>query len=394
MLRFVTFDLSLFNRGDDKTLARTDLTWLLEALTRRDQAYLVDHPDTPLLYQSGVVYERPAQFGGECEEVAALRAALGSKAKEPQIAAILDLIQQVLGGERFRDIGRIIENGKGDCLPIETLVRRYDKDSFIDCPIGEIKVGDVLSDKNSNKATVTKVWERSQKPTLTFYLSNKKRLISSLDHRHMVTSFDAVRADRLRVGDILKIRDSHVEIVGIEPSRIRECVDITTSTGTFWLPESDVVTHNCDNVATWRAAELRQNGIEASPYIVWRRRLDGGYTYHVVVRWPDNSLEDPSLLLGMGGADRKADRDEQIRANAERVEMVKAAAARKNAGKSTPSLDSALSSVEDVLGSDHNRGLGPWSHGNIPDEFIDFDENFDDDYDSRVLAHTGLLRGR
>jgi hypothetical protein len=40
--------------------------------------------------------------------------------------------------------------------------------------------------------------------------------------------------------------------------------------------------------------------------------------YHAIVQWPDGSSEDPSLILGMGGASRADDRREEIRKNAER----------------------------------------------------------------------------
>jgi hypothetical protein len=76
---------------------------------------------------------------------------------------------------------------------------------------------------------------------------------------------------------------------------------------------------DCDNVAAWRCAELRELGINACPYITWRTRSDGGMTYHVIVRWPDGSSEDPSLLLGMGGAARAKDRAEEERKLAERL---------------------------------------------------------------------------
>lgn len=79
------------------------------------------------------------------------------------------------------------------------------------------------------------------------------------------------------------------------------------------------VASNCDNVASWRAAELRELGIRAQPYITWRRRPDGGMTYHVIVRWPDGTAEDPSLLLGMGGAAKEQDRREEERKLAERM---------------------------------------------------------------------------
>jgi hypothetical protein len=216
----------MFEPDGDPEGSRTDLGWVLQALTARDQQYLKDHPKTPLLYQSGVVYEKPAQFSGDCAEVATLKAALGSSSKDPKVADALDMVQAVLGGERFRDIGRIIEKGAVDC----------------------------------------------------------------------------------------------------------------------------------DNLACWRAAELRQSGIAASPYITWKQRSDGGVTYHVLVRWPDNTLEDPSLLLGMGGPARKADRQKEIDKNAERVQMVKAKAPINAAN----SLD-AINTPGDVSDVDLNQALAELS---------------------------------
>lgn len=196
MLPFILYEISLFAPGDDPREGRKDLGWFMEALTQRDMNYLREHPDTPRLYtlakQGKVKYIRPAQYQGECMEVAILRQALGAKASEPKVAAVLSLIQMVFGGERFRDIGRVIENGGGDC----------------------------------------------------------------------------------------------------------------------------------DNLAAMRAAELRQNGVEASPVLTWRPNGNGGTTYHALVIWPDGSSEDPSLLLGMGGEDRAADRAAEIAKNKERIRMI------------------------------------------------------------------------
>jgi hypothetical protein len=219
-LRYVLFDTSLFERGSDERQARTNLTWLLESLTQLDQAYLKDHPDTPRLYNSGVVYSAPQQFNGDCDEVRILKSALGVKAIVPEVAAALDSVQQVMGGERFRDIGRIIERGSTDC----------------------------------------------------------------------------------------------------------------------------------DGIAAFRAAELRQAGIQASPYITWRQRPDGGWTYHVLVRWPGQGdeddkrlIEDPSLLLGMGGEARAADRQVEIEKNKARVAAVAAKANAK--GPSAAQIRQALATV-------------------------------------------------
>ena len=76
---------------------------------------------------------------------------------------------------------------------------------------------------------------------------------------------------------------------------------------------------DCDNLACWRAAEIRFHlGVAAEPYITKKERPGGGTTYHVIVRWPDGSSEDPSLLLGMGGEKRAADRANEVRKLRER----------------------------------------------------------------------------
>ncbi len=105
---------------------------------------------------------------------------------------------------------------------------------------------------------------------------------------------------------------------------------------------------DCDGLACWRAAELRQSGIAAKPWMTHRSRFGGGTIYHALVRWPPiptvpyETSEDPSLLLGMGGESRVVERAEEIRKNAERCEILQ-----KNGLVSTNTLDSML---EDVLG--------------------------------------------
>ena len=183
MLRHVLFDMSLFENESDRANSQKRVLWLLEALTRCNQLYLQQHPDTPLIYQSGIKYTVPEQFQkANIPEVDVVRQYLAKKNAPADVHAALKTLSDLTGGgEHFREIPRIIEHGGGDC----------------------------------------------------------------------------------------------------------------------------------DNVASWRAAELRELGVNAKPYITWRQRPDGGTTYHVIVRWPDGSSEDPSLLLGMGGALREHDRKEE-----------------------------------------------------------------------------------
>jgi len=128
---------------------------------------------------------------------------------------------------------------------------------------------------------------------------------------------------------------AHARIVGIREEAEELCCDITTDTGRFWLPESDLVVHNCEDLAGYRAAEWRelpyhyrgigndgkpmladprlmpcyepigrrfqkvQGGVPSKPFAKWRQREDGSFAYHALTILPDGRLEDPSLVLGM-----------------------------------------------------------------------------------------------
>lgn len=56
---------------------------------------------------------------------------------------------------------------------------------------------------------------------------------------------------------------------------------------------------DCDDLAPYRCAELLELGENASIRIQWRKGPKGRL-YHIVVRREDDSIEDPSRILGMG----------------------------------------------------------------------------------------------
>lgn len=62
---------------------------------------------------------------------------------------------------------------------------------------------------------------------------------------------------------------------------------------------------DCEDLACWRAAELRVRfGIAATPCFVRRTYPDGKQKIHIFVKLPGGRYEDPSRILGMtrGGA--------------------------------------------------------------------------------------------
>ncbi len=74
---------------------------------------------------------------------------------------------------------------------------------------------------------------------------------------------------------------------------------------------------DCEDLAAYRAAELRVMGIQAQAVIKWKwiprdRMVEAGYPtnslprdgiwlVHCLVQYPDGSIEDPSKKLGMKG---------------------------------------------------------------------------------------------
>lgn len=57
---------------------------------------------------------------------------------------------------------------------------------------------------------------------------------------------------------------------------------------------------DCDDLAPWRCAELRNYGEKAKIRIQWKRMRNGHKLFHIVVRRENGMVEDPSKILGMG----------------------------------------------------------------------------------------------
>ena len=94
---------------------------------------------------------------------------------------------------------------------------------------------------------------------------------------------------------------------------------------------------DCNELVPVRLAELWRAGVwRASPWLTKARNSRGGWTYHAQVLWPDGSSEDPSLILGMGGAASAVARAEEVRKNRERFAEALAEAAEHAAAGADP----------------------------------------------------------
>jgi hypothetical protein len=263
----ITFVLDLFKGDKDRPLSHKALKTLLYALMYVDMLELQDDPSLPLIFKAGVKYQ-----------------------EEPP------------GQEDWQDVLTCIRLGIADCLPLSTLVMR---ENFTFTTMGSLKPGDrIMGD--GKFTTVLEAVATGLKDILSFDLENGCILKCSPRHRLFLQSGEEIRASEVKVGQRLKTLSltpsvhNFTRVKAVRVSGQELCGDIETDSGRFYLPESDLVVHNCEDLACWRAAELRvRYGIQAEPTFIWKLRPNGGYLYHILVKLPDGRIEDPSRTLGM-----------------------------------------------------------------------------------------------
>ena len=236
----------------------------------------------------------------------------------------------------------------GDSLPLTTPV--LNANHTVGCLLN-LKIGDRIVGDNA-MTTVTNWALTGEKPILDIRLDNDSSLRCSPEHRIFSSSGEELRAEVIKIGDRLKGGKGSNRVIAIREDKPELCCDITTDTGRFYLPESDTIVHNCEDLACYRVAELRElpwhyeriapwkkkkddgkpniemadprfpqgdaeraasaakkdwpgwkkvkGGIPSKPFAKWRRGPQGNYHYHALTLIPDGRLEDPSLVLGMG----------------------------------------------------------------------------------------------
>jgi hypothetical protein len=119
--------------------------------------------------------------------------------------------------------------------------------------------------------------------------------ISSVDAQHLRIMLDALV--RLNLLELKQKRYPNIYKAGVVyrreprggPNRFER-----------WQTISDIIENgygDCEDLASARVAQLRMMGVRAVPWLTRRR---GGNTWHVVVRYPNGRIEDPSKILGMG----------------------------------------------------------------------------------------------
>lgn len=101
---------------------------------------------------------------------------------------------------------------------------------------------------------------------------------------------------------LVQINKAYIELNNV-PKLYDTDVIYQPETGEEWKDVYNILKDgfgDCEDLSCWRTAELRAAGINARPYIKWRKQ-DGRWIYHALVWTPGDKIEDPSLALGMSG---------------------------------------------------------------------------------------------
>ncbi len=174
----------------------------------------------------------------------------------------------------------------GDCLPKGTLIRCKARGNV---PIEEVCEGDTISD-GDGWATVIADFNPQQKVVLAFRLANDRTLRASPDHRLFLAQGTEVRAQDIETGDALLRPFGHgVTVLEISEEPVQECYDLTTSSGRIYLPESDVIVHNCEDHAGYWIARLLNSKLVARAWLglIYFTMESGEKTGHAVCVFTD-----------------------------------------------------------------------------------------------------------
>jgi hypothetical protein len=278
-----------FILGPDGELLKKNVNTLLAVMTLIDANYLVNHPEVPLLYQSGVKYQDECAGNDDWQDVpTTLRLTTGDC---EDFACFRAAELQVRFGINAWPTTTMRRTPQGK-LAFHSAVRL--PDGTIEDPAR--KLGLVGDDEHS----CTGIGEGTRENKITFCIDLfKGDQEFELSHKVLMLLLHALCIIDMRYL-LANPNTPPLYQCGVryqtEPEGREDWQDIPTN---IHRREAD-----CEDLACHRAAELRVKGIKAWPRFTWKRRQDGSFLYHIIVQIRDPrtntfTYEDPSKILGM-----------------------------------------------------------------------------------------------
>lgn len=181
----------------------------------------------------------------------------------------------------------------GDCLPGETLLVTLEGPKRID----QVEVGDLIVD-GTDWVSVLNWWDKGTLPVKRFSFENGKSLTCTDAHKVFLASGEEVLAASLSTGQSLlqPKGSSGATIVAIEQLDPCHVYDIETESGRIYLPESDIIVHNCDDYASLGFAALASVGIPVRYKVI--RTVDSDDWNHIYIQ-AGTSKSDPKSWVSL-----------------------------------------------------------------------------------------------
>ncbi len=287
-MRRIVFRLGMFQRDDD-AYSRRALAIVAYALAEANVAYLRSHPETPSLSRTRLRAVAPAIGDEGAEEWKGIASILDEREADPVSLASWRCAERIMSGERARVLIRwtcsredgapgyrvVVTSPKGALEEPAALVQSANRCRCFD-PIREADPREPASDIALR---------------LSLFRGERERAYS-----------ERVLKGLLRA--LTRANLAYLQTHSLAPLLYRAGVRYRAETfpSEQWKGIAEVIRDrhgDCEDLACYRSAELIARGLSAQPVFRWRA-LGRLSIYHILVRYPDGSIEDPSLLLGMG----------------------------------------------------------------------------------------------
>lgn len=285
-MRRIVFRLGLFESEDDRAYSERALELLVRALAEANVAYLRAHPRTPRLYEAGVRLDTTRSRCPRSEdEWQGVESILASGVANSVSLASWRCAERIVRGEAVEPVVCWAPGG----LYHVTLTAGG---GTIEDPSAVL-----LARTHGLNALVA---GRPDLHTPASRIAFELRLFRREELRRYSERVLSILLGALTAADVLYLR-AHRDAPALYRAGVRyraERFPREEWRGIAALHEERE--GDCEDLACARSAELIVRAARAARPVFRWRRLGRLSVYHILVRHPDGSIEDPSLLLGMG----------------------------------------------------------------------------------------------
>lgn len=288
-MRRIVFRLGLFESEADRAYSERALKLLAHALVAANVAYLRAHPRTPALYEAGVRLDtsrsRCPRSEDEWQGIASI---LESGAANNVSLACWRCAERIVGGEAVEP-ALCWAPGGGGLYHVSLSTRD-----------GTVEDPSAIVFARAAGAPMSPVVGRPDLHTSASRIALELQIFRREAARSYSERVLSILLGALTAANVLYLR-AYPSAPSLYRAGVRyraERFPREEWRGIAALHEERE--GDCEDLACARSAELiARGGRAARPVFRWRR-LGRLSVYHILVRHSDGSIEDPSLLLGMG----------------------------------------------------------------------------------------------